>query len=158
MRVLQAYCKTRHLSDSIKHRGVRFIDSRHRCHQIIEARSILSEMPAALRDDIFFESARTHCPLRPSDPKPCCPVCCYLFTSAARLWRCCCFALAIDSYLTGEHLACAGTHDLVMASPVLRQCSRPALRSLFNWSKSDIYLEGEDLYEAVRSHAQQYCS
>ena len=39
----------------MKKRGLRFIDSRHRAQQVIEARSILAEMPTTLREDILLE-------------------------------------------------------------------------------------------------------
>ena len=56
----QAYCKDRHLPSSVQHRGLRFIDSRHRAQQIIEARSILAHMPTGLREDIHLEGAPEH--------------------------------------------------------------------------------------------------
>ena len=37
-----------------------------------------------------------------------------------------------------------------MASPFLRQCSRPAVKALLKQSEPRLYLEGDALYEEVR--------
>ena len=37
-----------------------------------------------------------------------------------------------------------------MASPFLRQCSRPAVKALLKQAEPRLYLEGDALYEEVR--------
>ena len=54
--VLQAYCRSKNLPQELEHRGVKFIDSKHRSQQIIDARSTVQDMPPSLQDDIFWAS------------------------------------------------------------------------------------------------------
>ena len=67
---MQAYCRSRGLPGTVQSRGLRFIDSRHRAQQIIEARSLLAEMPTTLREDILLEGkTRSPKPLKRYNPK-----------------------------------------------------------------------------------------
>ena len=53
----QAYCRMKDLPSELEKRGVKFIDSKHRSQQIIDARATVHEMPPSLQDDIFWASA-----------------------------------------------------------------------------------------------------
>lgn len=54
---MQAYCRSKNLPTELEQRGVKFIDSKHRSQQIIDARATVQDMPPSLQDDIFWASA-----------------------------------------------------------------------------------------------------
>ncbi len=52
----QAYCRSKNLPTELEQRGVKFLDSKHRSQQIIDARATVQDMPPSLQDDIFWAS------------------------------------------------------------------------------------------------------